>query len=303
MLSRNMRPPIFIVGVGRSGSSVFHRTLCQHPQTAWLSRLLEWQPKSPGKNRWLMRVINAPVLGAWLADHLEPSECYGFWDLLYPGFSEPVRDLVADDVPADVAPKIVRALQAQLTGRRRQMVVKITGWPRLNFLHRIFPEARFIHILRDGRPVAASFLKVDWWDGWRGPNHWRYGPLTSEQDEEWRRHGLSFVALAGIQWKILMDAMESAKRVCPDAALLEMRYEDICADPISTFRQATEFCDLPWSPQFERMVRGVQLHSVNDKWRRDFTSDQQRILDSVLGEYLVRYGYAGAERHAVAAPV
>jgi len=292
MPNKHDRPPVFIIGVGRSGSSVFHRMLCQHPSAAWLSRLLEWAPQRGGRNRLLMQAIDLPWIGTWLADHLEPSECYAYWDSLYRGFSEPVRDLVADDVSLDVPPRIINSFRQHLTSRRPQLVVKITGWPRLDFLHRVFPDARFIHILRDGRPVAASFLQVEWWDGWRGPNHWRYGPLTAAQDEEWRRYNMSFVALAGIQWKILMDAMESAKRACPRAALLELRYEDICDDPMSCFRQATEFCDLPWVPRFERAVRAAVLHSENDKWRRDFTAAQQRVLDSVLRDYLVRYGYA-----------
>lgn len=302
MSTKHVRPPVFIIGVGRSGSSVFHRTLCQHPHAAWFSRLLEWAPQGVQRNRFLMHAIDFPVIGTWLADHLEPSECYAYWDALYPGFSEPVRDLVADDVSLDVLPRIIDSFRKQLTGRRPQLVVKITGWPRLDFLHRVFPDARFIHIVRDGRPVAASFLKVDWWDGWRGPNHWRYGQLTPEQDEEWRRHKLSFIALAGIQWKILMDAMESAKRACPRAALLELRYEDICRDPIAGFRQAAAFCDLPWMASFERAVGAARLRSENEKWRRDFTPEQQGMLDSVLHDYLVRYGYADLEpeRHVAA---
>jgi hypothetical protein len=266
---------------------------------------VEWAPQSGLRNRFLMHAIDFPWVGAWLANHMEPSECYAYWDLLYPGFSEPVRDLVADDVSLDTPPRIINAFRKQLTSRRSQLVVKITGWPRLGFLHRVFPDARFIHVLRDGRPVAASFLKVGWWDGWRGPNRWRYGPLTPGQDDEWQRHNLSFIALAGIQWKILMDAMESAKRACPRAALLELRYEDICDDPVSSFRMAAEFCDLPWVPGFERTVNTTRLHSENDKWRRDFTPEQQRVLDSVLRDYLVRYGYADleAERQIAATSV
>ncbi|HKV49949.1 MAG TPA: sulfotransferase [Gemmatimonadaceae bacterium] len=302
MRNKHVRPPVFIIGVGRSGSSVFHRTLCQHPHVAWLSRLLEWAPRSVQRNRLLMHALDFPWVGNWLANHFEPSECYAYWDSLYPGFSEPVRDLVADDVSVDVAPRIIQSFRRQLTDRRSQLVVKITGWSRLDFLYRVFPDARFIHILRDGRPVAASFLRVDWWDGWRGPNQWRYGPLTPAQDDEWRRHNLSFIALAAIQWKILMDAMESAKRACPQAALLELRYEDCCDDPMLLFRRAAEFCELPWLPRFERAVGATRLRSENDKWRRDFTPEQQGVLDTVLHDHLVRYGYADLEpeRHTAA---
>ena len=52
-----------------------------------------------------------------------------------------------------------------------------------------------------------------------------------------------------------------------------------------------EFAELDWVPEFERTIRAASLRSENDKWRRDFTSDQQAILESVLRSHLVRYGY------------
>lgn len=283
--------PAFIVGVGRSGSSIFHRIMCRHPDVAWLSRVLERKPARPAWNRLLMRAIDVPLVGPWLADHIEPSECYAYWNRLYPGFSEPARDLVGGDVTNDVCARVQAALGAQRTSRRTQLLVKITGWPRLGFLHRVFPDAKFIHILRDGRPVAASFLKVAWWGGWRGPFTWRYGTLTPEQDAEWRRHDRSFVSLAGIQWKILMDAMEEAKRACPSASVLEIKYEDVCADPIAHFRHATEFIGLSWTARFERAVREATLRCENTKWRHDFTVEQQHSLEAVLAGHLARYGY------------
>lgn len=283
--------PLFIVGIGRSGSSVFHRLLCRHPRAAWLSRALELWPNATGTNRALMHTLALPIVGRSVSSVIDPGECYDFWEQLVPGFTSPCRDLVAADVQNDVRTVVRQALSAIPTKRRPQLVAKVTGWPRVGFLHEIFPNARFIHVLRDGRPVAASFLKVDWWRGWRGPSGWLFGDLTPEQAAEWQRHDRSFVALAGIQWKILMDAMDSARQSVPASCMVEIRYEDLCRDPISHFRRVLEFAELEWVPQFERTIRGASLHSENDKWRRDFTPDQQAILESVLHSHLVRYGY------------
>lgn len=283
--------PLFIVGVGRSGSSVFHRLLCRHPRAAWLSRVLERWPNATHTNRALMHILALPIVGRSLSSVADPGECYDFWEQLVPGFTSPCRDLVASDVQNDVRAHVRAALGGVPTKSRPQLVAKVTGWPRVGFLREIFPNARFVHVLRDGRPVAASFLKVDWWRGWRGPSGWLFGDLTAEQSAEWLRHDRSFVALAGIQWKILMDAMEHAKQSVPSSCMLEIRYEELCRDPVSHFRQVADFAELPWMRSFERTIRATTLRSENDKWRRDFTTEQQAILESVLRKHLERYGY------------
>lgn len=283
--------PLFIVGVGRSGSSVFHRLMCRHPRAAWLSRVLEQWPNARPVNRALMHALAVPVVGGRLAHLIDPGECYDYWEQLAPGFTSPCRDLLASDVQNDARANVRGALSRVPTKRRPQLVAKVTGWPRVGYLREIFPNAKFIHVMRDGRPVAASFLKVPWWRGWRGPSGWLFGDLTSEQTAEWQRYDRSFVALAGIQWKLLMDAMESAKQSVPASCMVEIRYEDLCRDPVEHFRRVAEFAELPWVRSFERMIRSEPLHSENEKWRRDFTADQQAILDAVLHNHLVRYRY------------
>src|SRR5213078_3203453 len=100
---------------------------------------------------------------------------------------------------------------ARILGRRRhRLLVKITGWPRVGYLRAIFPDARFIHLIRDGRAVANSLIHTDFWRGWAGPSKWQWGEMGAEHHEEWERHGRSFVALAGIQWKIMMGAIRQA---------------------------------------------------------------------------------------------
>ncbi|HWP02370.1 MAG TPA: sulfotransferase [Gemmatimonadaceae bacterium] len=284
--------PIFIIGVGRSGSTAFHQVLSAHPAVAWLSRLSDLCPSRPSWTRCQMRVLDVPILGSVFQRIYEPSEAYRFWDYHCRGFSVPCRDLRADDVTERVRVHLPRVLAGVTTSRRRRILIKITGWPRVRFLYELFPDARFIHVLRDGRAVVNSLINVDWWFGWAGPQRWVWGDLSPAQQAEWERHCRSFVALAAIQWKLLMDAMEEATRGLSPRQLLTIRYEDLCADPEGAFRQAVAFCELDYPPVFGAAVRRARLRSENDKWRQDLTADQQRVLHEVLGEYLARYGYA-----------
>ncbi|HEX7326254.1 MAG TPA: sulfotransferase [Rhodanobacteraceae bacterium] len=283
--------PIFIVGAGRSGSTVFHTLFSAHPEVAWQSPLCNLFPARPGLNRTLLRTSGWPLLGRLLTRHLRPGERYAYWEHYCRGFARPCRDLLATDV-TPVHRWLLPAALAQLTtSHRRRPLIKITGWPRVGFLRELFPQAKFIHVYRDGRAVASSLLAVGFWRGWGGPAEWGFGELDPAQRAEWERHGKSFVALAGIQWKLLMAAMETAAQDLSAEHFLAVRYEDFVADPIASFRQVAAFCGLDWPPGFERSLKRHRLRTANDKWKETLTVVQQKILEEVLAESLHHYGY------------
>jgi hypothetical protein len=239
-----------------------------------------------------MQVLDLQLPYRYLRKLIYPVEAYRFWEYYCPGFREPFRDLVKNDVRPAVKSALRSALRQTMTGRRNRLLLKLTGWPRISFLKEILPEARFIHIYRDGRAVANSLVATRWWSGWRGPANWRWGELTPQQMEKWRQHDRSFLALAAIEWEILMGAQkEAAQRTDPED-LLWLRYEDLCEDPMRVIRLALEFAQLDPSPKFEERVRQTSFKNRNEKWRRALTSEQQAVLDKCLHQSLRKYGYA-----------
>lgn len=286
--------PIFIVGAGRSGSTVFHRMFCEHPDVAWQSPLCDKFPAHPGLNRTLLRIARWPWLGKFLTGYLRPGERYQFWDHYCRGFPRPCRDLLDSDVTPMHRRRIPPALAQLATPRRRRVLIKITGWPRIGFLRELFPQAKFIHVYRDGRAVASSLLAVSFWRGWEGPPQWGFGELDPLQQAEWERYGRSFVALAGIQWKLLMLAMDKAAMDVPASSLMHVRYEDFVDDPVTAFRHVAEFCELGWPASFEASIRQKRLQTANEKWRDHLTAAQQALLEDVLADSLQRYGYSSS---------
>jgi hypothetical protein len=287
-----IQKPIFVIGAGRSGSTEFHSILSHHPHVAWLTDLARRHPDRPHLGRLAMTALDLPVIGKFLDRRLFRGEFYDFWDYYFPGFRASFRDLMAGDATLKLKRAVPEAFSQILTPRRSRLLVKITGWPRLGFLHEIFPDARFVHIKRDGRAVANSSLSVDFWRGWAGPDNWGWGGLSPEHAAEWERHDRSFVALAAIQWKIFMDAVDRARALVPADSFLELTYEEMCDEPVSTFRRIAGFAELEWLPVFENTVRTRVLNSANNKWRRELTAEQQRILEGVLRDRLLRSGYA-----------
>lgn len=283
--------PIFVVSVGRSGSTFFHRLLCRHPNVAWLSLLCEAFPGNPSLNRLWMHAVDLPLIGDRLQGLIKPAECYNFWERYCTGFRRPCRDLLPQDVTRKKKEAVRAVMARMLTPKRDRLLIKITGWPRIGFLTETFPNAKFIHILRDGRAVANSYINVPFWWGWRGPENWRWGPLSPSQQEEWETFDKSFLALAGIQWKIFMQAMQKAKRFVKEDSLFELKYETLCQDSVTTFKQVMAFCNLDWSSRFEKVIQNHPMTSTNYKWQKELTWDQQRIVEEVTRQYLEKYDY------------
>lgn len=288
--------PLILVGTGRCGSTALHRLLARHPETAWPSGLLDRWPDRPGANRALLRAMRWPLVGRRLRHRFAPSECYRFWESLSPGFRRPPRDLGAADLTADARERIRTAFAAALPSGRVP-VLKLTGWPRLGFLAGAFPEARFVHVLRDGRAVAASLLEVDFWRGREGPEGWRFGPLTEADRALWEGSGRSPVVLAGLQWKILTEALEASRHLVAPDRFLEIRYEALCSDAETAIGAILELAGLDWTPELRRALARQPFVSTDDKWRHRLPASDRERLEAAIREPLGRYGYT---RHGCA---
>lgn len=286
-----IREPIFIIGAGRSGSSIFHRMFCAHQNVAWLSKWHSRYSSNMELIKYLTYLGDVPLAGSKLRTLVDPNECYELWEQICPGFSVPFRDLRAEDVTVNNKNKVQAVLSRVVSERKNRLLIKITGWSRIGFIREIFPDAKFIHMVRDGRAVANSTLNVDFWWGWSGPQNWRWGELSTRDNDDWVKHNNSFVALAGIQWRILMDAMIEARGSLDENIFMEVKYEDLCSDPINNFKEVIEFCDLDWSNGFEKNLNSFSLGSKDYKWKQQITDEQRYILEDVLKEHLNKFGY------------
>ena len=92
-----------------------------------------------------------------------------------------------------------------------------------------------------------------------------------------------------------METQERARQNLPPEDTLEIRYEDICQNPVKVFQTATEFSGLEWSPKFEAAIQRFTFKSADYKWREHLTQTQQEMLNDCLGDTLRKYGYEGYE--------
>lgn len=287
----------FVLGTGRCGSTLVHEVLARHPDVGFLSNLEDRFRVPPGWGRW-----NGPVYRSLPASftrkgrmRFAPSEGYRAFDReISPAFSSPHRDLIAADATPWLSERTFRFFDQRARAQRGPLFLhKLTGWPRVGFLHAVFPNARFVHVVRDGRAVANSFVQMPWWLGYQGPERWGIGPLAEGDAKAWEASGRSFPLLAGLGWKVLLDAFDRASSGLDPERWLEVRYEDFVADPRHVTEVMLAFLGLEWHPLFDR---GFARHRIQagrtEAFRRDLAEVDLSLLDMLLGEHLAARGYA-----------
>ena len=302
----------FMIGTGRCGSTIVGQVVAMHPDVGFIAnvddRFAGLNRKGRLNNR-IYRSLPAPLqkqggrrggasrgrLASGVRSvAMTPSEGYRLLDRhVSPMLSEPVRDLVADDASAWLSRRLRAFFEARAAAQGRPLFLhKFTGWPRAGLMHAVFPEARFIHVVRDGRDVASSLVQQPWWHGFRGPGAWGFGPLSSEDEATWLESGRSFAVLAGLEWKILMEAFAAAERAVPAGAWLELRYEDVVERPREQVERLLAHLGLEWTDGFERAFAGLEFtRARSGAYREELPARDADLLDRVLAPALRAHGY------------
>ena len=104
--------------------------------------------------------------------------------------------------------------------------------------------------------------------------------------------GRSFAVLAGLEWKRLMEAFDAARAALPEDSWLELRYEDVTADPGPAFERLLNHAGLGRTPEFQRALASFQFtRSRADAYRSELGSRDLELLDEALAPQLAQYGY------------
>lgn len=300
---------LFIIGTGRCGSTLVQELIAGHPDVGYISNLdMALSPFNPkGKaNHLIARAVTGSLArrdSAYLkhrrytlAEHVHfgPSEAYRLIDRhLSPIVSEPFRDLTEDDV----TPWLAERFRAFFTERAQAQgtplfMHKFTGWPRARFIHALMPEARFLHVVRDGRAVASSIVQRPWWKGRLGVPGWGFGDLPPDLTELWAKHDRSLITLAGLEWRILMDAFDAAREKVGEDRWLELRYEDLVAEPRAHWPAILELAGLAWDERFEAAFQAYPVATGRrEAFRGDLTERQVEQLEEAIGGHLEARGY------------
>jgi hypothetical protein len=170
-------------------------------------------------------------------------------------------------------------LAALLVARPGRLVLKSPQHTfRIRELLEMFPQARFIHLVRDPAVVFPS--TVHFWS--------RMAEI----------HALQEPTFAGLEEDVLTTfaalhrRLEETRPLVPPERFLELRYEDLVADPVATVRGIYDRFGWPGFERIEPAVRGYADRGRRYRPNRhSLTPDQARTLAARWGEIFERQGY------------
>lgn len=273
--------PIFVVGCPRSGTTLFRVMLHAHPRIAIPPESKFLMPAYRRRNRFqdLQLRENRQLLAEWITQRQDN----GFPDLqLDP---DTVASEIVDGPPTlGSAMGIVFRAYAQKFGKDRWGDKRPSYYGFVDELDHLFPDAQFIHVIRDGRAAVASIK--------------RKTDLPPKGD--------SLKSMA--TWIQAIDACRrSGKKLGPDR-YFEVRYEDIIDDPEREMRAVCAFLGEEFHPDMcapEQIAADVTpanwshqkqiLRGVNDKsvelWRQQLEPWEVATLERAAGGRLRSLGY------------
>ena len=253
---------IFAYGAQRSGTYWLQRMLTAHPEIAEVpsETYLFSGGIAPLLERFHHGLKDSTTVGqTWVERETLLDATRDFCDAIFAGHMEPGARFLSERSPghAAAAPTIAE----------------------------VYPDARFIHIVRDGRDVARSLVALDW-----GPE--------------------SVAEAAGV-WR---EAVVGGRSGPPKERLWEVRYEDLIDDPEGGMRSMLEWLGLPTDDAVMQGVLAAARRQVNEdprnpaikraKWRDEFSDADLGAFNSVAGDLLEEFGYEPAgPREAPPQPV
>ncbi|MGX5805070.1 sulfotransferase family protein [Bradyrhizobium sp. Arg314] len=298
--------PVLLGGENRSGTTLLSVVLDSHPDMVVGPEIDFLEPLNLGSHileATDLLTAHLPQVTSYTKNGIDP-----FW---YDGLHflvqclrfgldlEDVRALVTK-VMSEVAGEIVSfvdrcrlineigELRKARAGARRWGLKLQRKIAQVDAYARVWPQAHFVHIVRDGRDLAASHLKTvpDW--------------------------GYQTVAEAAEGW---LEVVSRSHQVSPPNVYFELRYEDLVRHPRRSLTRILDHLGLPWHEAvlrhaehkhalFERPYghpaadsAGKPLHSGRlGRYAEELTPEQIMEFERIAGCELSRLGYLPAGR-------
>ncbi len=298
--------PIFIVGLPRSGTTLLYNLLCAHERAAYVTTSINSFPTAICTIEWMRKKLNLNVRGERFlqdsidADFSSPSEPAVFWgkwierdaDSLY-WQEKRLKDFSPEKI-LEIHNDVKRVLHC-FGGSQQRFICKYPVFQtELRMLQDLFPDAYFIHIIRDGRMVANSLVKLhklcnDQLKKIQHPDihHLIPYPRVKNLAKYVEQYGESDVRTTANIWQDSIDVVNETR---PDLKnFTEVRYEDLLKSPQAELQRLFDFVRMQWpSPSNSLFKREYELIGKTHHTNRygDFET-----IEKIAGPTLKKYGY------------
>jgi len=231
---------IFIIGVPRSGTSLLYRLLAQHTDLTWFSVEDEKKfltpefIKNPSELTRVRKIVNRTqknfsIKRKTSGVHI-PAELSFVYDHIFPGewnvkvFQQDLEILIS---------AIFELFK--LNGKNRYLNKVPNNSIRIQKINEVFPNSKFIHIVRDPRAVVNSML-----DKAQQKGLVYFGiPLKSKMEFK------DAVENHSLQWKQVVEEIIKTSKKLDTNQFFQIKYEELFEKPDYWLEKITNFCELP----------------------------------------------------------
>ena len=283
-------PVLFIVGSPRSGTTLLRNIISAHsrivitPEARWIPL---WYENRKGLTP---EGLVTPALISELLAHPK-------FALFHLGEDE-VMGLTRNSEPMSYASFLTAIFDMYGRIRGKDLVGNKTpdSVRKIDTLHSLWPKARFVHLIRDGRDIALSLMNRPGWEAHRKPGTFK----------TWKNDPVSTAAL---WWELNVGAGRNAGKLLGPDLCYEMRYESLVSDPKNECERLCEFLDLPYdesmlhhyrepvlksNPELgERRDRQPITRRLRD-WRTQMSLKDVERFEAAVGVLLEELGYERA---------
>lgn len=279
-------PFVFIVGCPRSGTTLLQRLLDAHGQLSVINETL-WILREADAARERDNGMATPELVSRLFDYSR------FERLDIP--RERVEALLDSDKRLPYASFVAAVFDLYGAAKGKKFVGdKSPGYVReIAELHDLFPGARFVHLIRDGRDIWLSV------EGWKKTES-NVGRFTTWDEDP--------VSTTALWWERSVRLGREAARELPANLYQEVQYESLVAQPAETSSGLCASLGLPYDDAMLRFHEGRtrRLPGLPTKrqwlpptagirdWRRDMPRSEIERFEAVAGDLLDELGYERA---------
>lgn len=239
--------PIFLVGAERSGTTLLRLMFDYHPKIAWCNEF-EYAVD------WITEQGDFPQLEKyyqWLVTHRIFQNT---------GFKIDRRLSY---------PQLVNSFLCQRRDRAGKPLIGATVHRHFDRLLSIWPDARFIHIVRDPRDVARSCIAMGWAGNvWIGVERWQ------EAEQLWQQ----------------------LKLILTPERYIEITYETLICQPTKTLTDLCHFIGVPYDQAMLSYAQNTTYDapdpSLVEQWRRKLSEREIQLVEARVGDLLVKRGYS-----------
>ena len=275
--SRLTNPYVFIVGCPRSGTTLLQRIVNAHPHIAVLPES-HWIPRLFEKRAGLTSdgMVTADLISRLLEQrefpHLEISkdQLAGLIEtgdpVSYASFVESLFDLYA------------RTRGKKLAGNKTPGFVR-----RIPIVHSLWPRARFVHLIRDGRDTYLSTL---------------HRPLHNPKPGVFDTWIEDSATTGALWWELNVQLGRQAAGWLGTELYFEMRYESLVSRPTETCTALCTFLGLPYDDAMLRFYEGQTkpraarpITAGLRDWESQMPAEDVEKFEAVAGELLRDLGY------------